>query len=190
MTNSPPDRFLSSTSWIQRPSCTCWSSPGAEGTPSREPAASCPCGTWNSSPMTRSRTWSPAHWRENPEGGGRGGVDIRLGNSLAAQVMPLPFFKWKISYLKGKVALSICMHTRKGYSENWTVVMKSSDASVSKLTSTPALMKSMSTVTFPVTTNAPLKTRNTSVRWRCASLSHRNKIIKKSSLLSGANCQK
>lgn len=48
------------------------------------------------------------------------------------------------------------MHTRKGYSENWTVVMKSSDASVSKLTSTPALMKSRSTVTFPVTTKAAL----------------------------------
>ena len=60
-------------------------------------------------------------------------------------------------YLTGKVALSICMHTRKGYSENLTVVMKSSDASVSKLTSTPALMKSMSTVTLPVTTKAPLK---------------------------------
>lgn len=57
----------------------------------------------------------------------------------------------------GKVVLSICMHTRKGYSENCTVVMKSSDASVSKLTSTPALMKSMSTVMFPVTTSAPLK---------------------------------
>lgn len=64
---------------------------------------------------------------------------------------------WSVSqYLKGKVALSICMHTRKGYSENCTVVMKSSDASVSKLTSTPALIKSRSTVTFPVITNAPL----------------------------------
>lgn len=60
-------------------------------------------------------------------------------------------------YLMGKVVLSICMHTRKGYSENWTVVMKSSDDSVSKLTSTPALMKSMSTVMLPVTTKAPLK---------------------------------
>lgn len=60
-------------------------------------------------------------------------------------------------YLMGKVALSICMHTRKGYSENWTVVMKSSDASVSKLTSTPALIKSRSTVTFPVITSAPLR---------------------------------
>lgn len=34
--------------------------------------------------------------------------------------------------------------------------MKSREASVSKLTSTPALKKSMSTVTLPVTTKAPL----------------------------------
>lgn len=61
-----------------------------------------------------------------------------------------------LQYLKGKVVLSICMHTRKGYSENWTVVMKSSAASVSKLTSIPALTKSRSTVTLPVTTRAPL----------------------------------
>lgn len=63
-----------------------------------------------------------------------------------------------LAYLKGKVVLSICMHTRKGYSENWTVVIKSRDASVSKLTSIPVRTKSMSTVTFPVTTMAPLKT--------------------------------
>ena len=70
------------------------------------------------------------------------------------------FFTGRVyRYLKGKVVLSICMHTKKGYSENWTVVMKSSDASVSKLTSTPALMKSMSTVTLPVNTSAPLKTK-------------------------------
>lgn len=67
----------------------------------------------------------------------------------------------------GKVDLSIWMHTMKGYSENWTVVMKSSDASVSKLTSTPALMKSMSTVMLPVNAKAPLKTRaiKTLRRW-------------------------
>lgn len=68
-----------------------------------------------------------------------------------------------LKYLKGKVVLSICMHTRKGYSENWTVVMKSSAASVSKLTSRPVLMKSMSTVTLPVTTSAPLKPQASNV---------------------------
>lgn len=65
-----------------------------------------------------------------------------------------------LAYLKGKVVLSICMHTRKGYSENWTVVIKSRDASVSKLTSIPVRTKSMSTVTFPVTTMAPLQIDN------------------------------
>lgn len=80
-----------------------------------------------------------------------------------------------LQYLKGKVVLSICMHTKKGYSENWTVVMKSRDASVSKLTSTPALMKSMSTVMLPVTTSAPLKPQAGENQLKCVQQTKLNK---------------
>lgn len=155
-TRSCMDYDVSSTSWSQKPSCTCLSSPGEEGTQSQGRAASCSCVTQCSSPMTNSHTWSSAHWKRTIKGLGFVYADLTIKHRIPLKCF---LFQGRFSqYLNGKVALSICMHTKKGYSENWTVVMKSSDASVSKLTSTPALMKSMSTVTFPVTTNAPLKT--------------------------------
>lgn len=54
-----------STSWSQKSSCTCLSSPGEEGIQSQGPAASCSYATWRSSPMTGFHIWSCIHWKQN-----------------------------------------------------------------------------------------------------------------------------
>lgn len=53
-----------STSWGQRPCCTCWSSPDEEGTPSQADASSSSYSTWPSSRTTDFHTWSLIHWKK------------------------------------------------------------------------------------------------------------------------------
>lgn len=73
-----------------------------------------------------------------------------------ALVMVLEHYLNAASYLNGASSLSICMQTKNGYWENWTVEMNSRPASVSVLVSRPAFTNEESTVMSVVITTVTL----------------------------------